>query len=229
MYTGFLKVLSMSTSQEEVSFPQVEHVVDVSIESAVVPMSGYNVNAHNNQFTVNGTTVTIPPMDYTVSTLLSFLACELANLGIILTCSSHDKKLALKSDSAFSLTFDTNSAHSFMGFLLGTHTATYSSVESRYILESNSGIAIYDTKYIIVKVRDLDDEIMTCTPVRQENLGNRLFVYMGKRAIKKSFQPVSLNRLTFKVEDEMGNTYDTNGLPITLVVQFTTQKCVPSN
>lgn len=217
----FTQALVLKSGQRAVSFPTVHHVTNVSIQSAVIPLTSYNITSANGFFSVNGSKLTIPSMNYSEGDFLEMIDFELSQLGINFT-RSHDGKLVFKSDDSFDFTFTSDDLGMFLGFPQGSYTSTFSSSESKYVLSSLSKIQIYNTKYIIVKIEELSDEIMLCAAIKADHIGKRLLRYNPKPAINQvHFNPLSLNKLTFKIEDEFGNSYNTNGLDSIFIMEVT--------
>ena len=209
----------------------IEHAVDIQLESAVVPTTAYNVHSKNNSFTVTkGSTtrvITFPPQNYTEESFLQFLKCELEQEFEITLTVSHDSKLAFHCDSSFSFTFQEHDLHNFLGFSYGTYSSTASPTDSsKQFLSATSRYSVYDAKYLFIKIDELD-EIVLCAPITDVDNKGRMCKYVDpshkQPPIKAAFGPVLLTKLHFRIEDENGHSYDTNGVETTLVLRITQQ------
>lgn len=215
----YSKTIVLSGDNRVGSFYTIEHITNISIESVVIPLTQYNVSGSNGTFKVNGTTITFPSRNYNHDTFLEMLKLLLEDHGITFT-SSHEDKIVFKSSSEFTLSFEEGDLGSFIGFTEGRYTST--SDASDHTLTSTSRFHIYNTKFILVKISELSDEILMCSAVKASDLGKRLIRYNPKPPKNQMhFQPVTLNKLTFKIEDELGNEYQTNGLDSVITLRFT--------
>lgn len=220
---------TVQISSQQITFtPKTAKIVSISI-----PHVWYAITVENNEFDVNGSTITIPSVNYTAQTLRTELETQIQTVlpGASVTFDSVTKKYTIEDAAPFTLDF---SVANSIGPALGFGTAVYAASNS---YTSPGVVNLSIDKYMHITsslISGVDHGVITADgTVTSSNvllefaiLGNfgDVIYYEPKgddgifniensafsETISKSIQPALMD-LQFAIVSPTGKTVDMNG------------------
>jgi len=208
----------------------------VSVISAQIPYSFYNINDTNNNlyfFNPAGdvTTITIPNGNYNVKTFMNYLLTKFSY--ITMTYNSTSNKYLFSADINFTIASFSNCLQ-FLGFKQLTNpidnfVSAYNETTGKYELESTIPINmsyyqyfyIYSnlTTYNFSKYPDINKTKLLCS-IPIDVSPNGMIIYKNHNNFRSNTYSSMITDLKIKICDEDGDLIDLNDNSWTIVLQF---------
>jgi len=225
-----------STCDCNFSLPMIElpsqHYIYVSVQTAVIPYTFYNINSANNQliYTVNGympQTLIIPPGNYNALQLGQFLTANMT--GFIVTYNSINNRYTIV-NSTSDFTISTGStALALLGFQKQTSIASVSrSIVSIYniCLLSKQCVCVQSNLLTgnINNTSKSEGNILVSIPVVGQPYG--LIVYFNHNNIRTNLYTNTISLINIRLCDQNNTLLDVNGVDWSMTLQIDVVKFV---
>ena len=225
------KYINNSRSNCDFYFPVIEipaqHHIYLSVQSAIIPYSFYNINASNNTlyYTVNGVdlTLTIDPGNYNTIQLASYMTKWMS--GFVVTYANITNTFTF-TNSIYNFSFDIlSTCLSILGFsaklplylisilksltspfCVNMQTVQCINIRSNY---STMNINSYDMK---------SNNTMVCFPLSGAPYSN--IVFENKSNFRSNMYTNVLSYINIQITDQDTNIINLNGLDWTIVLQI---------
>jgi len=210
---GSAKVVNSSTINTDITFyfdpiilpnNDVSHMV-LGLEQASIPTSIYQVNAKNNEMTLSSQVYTIPPGNYTITQMITFLNTVNATIQFEYLNVTNNIKVTITPTASVVIA---GSASSILGFVNGTYLNphTFTNVVN---LTSTTGIII-QIDNVTTTNRDNSGKTgatlaripITCAPLRIlqyinftpffSMIANRELSYLRVKLLNDDYSPLTL-------------------------------------
>jgi len=183
------------------------HMV-LGLEQASIPTSIYQINSKNNEMTLNGQSYTIPPGNYTITQMITYLNSINANIQFEYNTSTNVTNRMTVTVTPTASVIITGSASSILGFVNGTYSNPYT-FTNVVNLTSTTGIII-QIDNVTTTNRDNSGKTgatlaripITCAPLRilqyfnatpfYTQVANRELSYLRVKLLNDDYSPLEL-------------------------------------
>jgi hypothetical protein len=200
----------------------------IGLESASVPLSFYVVNATNNQFLLDGITITIAQGNYSISALITQLNAQLLANGFVATTyfgyNANSNKLYINRASGVStFTSVANNAKKLMGYLDQTYTngEEFSNIVN---LTYTTGIT-FRIDNLTTSNRDASADGGSCNLSRIPitTPAYTILQFFNNQPFYTTLKTKVINQISVSLIDDDGNLLNFNGSPnwfVTLRIDY---------
>jgi len=186
----------------------------ISLTNAQIPIGFYNVRAPYNTLTINGTTFTISPGNYSSTTLINIINSTIGNTNGTFAVSQSTAQITYTNQPgtpATTLTVAPLTLLAFLGFTNGQ--------SGTFIIATNSYIMNFDT-YITIWIENLGQSSLEPSQITFKlplNVNSSGILQWAELSQYRQVVPVTdrgarLDRLNITVLDRYGNIINNNGL-----------------
>lgn len=199
-------------------------VRSAALKDAQIPVGFYNIRAPYNSIILNGTTYTVPPGNYNITSLINTLNGQITNaVGTFSTTSTTNQVSFTSNNGQIIIRVPPLSLGYFLGFTNGqTAPATSTSVTG-----TNSYITNFDTCFYIwiqnLGTSSLDGQQITYKIPNTTGSGSIIQYSEGQsweQKIVVTDRSNRLDRLIVTVVDRFGNVLNNNGLDWTFTLEI---------
>lgn len=201
----------------------------LSVQSAVIPVSFYNINSTNNALTYSFTSDNIPHSivlingNYSALTLTTLLNQELNVLGFTVSYNRTTNKLSF-SHSVYNFSFS-NSSTCFS--LLGLSSISQTSVNR--VLTSDFVVNVAPIRAFQIAIPHINTGNISKTKTQCQNIlcqipitlqSNGIVTYLNTTNISSNLYVNYLHELQIQILDQNSVLVDLNGVEWSVVIQF---------
>lgn len=194
----------------------------ISLKNAQIPVCFYNVRAPYNTITINGTTRTLSPGNYT-STSIATALNAISGMPGVFTINTTTNKMIFTPTAGATITPSTGTPD--LCFILGF--TNQSSTGTTSITATNCFNMLFDM-YIRIHIENLNiasTDTALCTFKIPVNVIQGGFIFWNENAHNTQEATVSsttgnVDRLNIRVIDRFGNVIDNNGEDWTFTIEI---------
>lgn len=204
----------------------------VSLVSANIPYSFYNINSSNNflAFTKNSQQYSyyIPVGNYNVNSLMSQINQDLALYNITLTYNKLTNKYSFSSNLPTTF-LNTSTCFQFLGFEPNNKNIDFSLINATYKVNSEIPINLIFYSYLYIysnlqtynfsKISQINKMNLLCS-IPIDTQPNSMISYRRNTDFKSNTYQSFIPNLEIKICDKYGNIINLNGCDWSMVLQF---------
>ena len=195
-------------------------VRSASLKDAQIPVGFYNVRAPYNTMNVNSVVYTLPPGNYSVSSLTNTLNSIITNsVGVFSTTTSTNQFQLVSNSGNLLLNVQPLSLLSFLGFTNGQSGTSITGTNS-YIVNFDTCLYIWISE---IGTSSLDGQQITYKVPNTGGSGSIIQYAEGStwpQRVMFTDRSNRLDRLTVRIIDRFGNIVNNNGLDWTFTLEI---------
>jgi hypothetical protein len=195
-------------------------VRSASLKDAQIPVGFYNVRAPYNTMNVNSVVYTLPPGNYSVTSLTNSLNSIITNsVGVFSTTSTTNQFQLVSNSGNLLLNVQPLSLLSFLGFTNGQSGTAITGTNS-YIVNFDTCLYIWISE---IGTSSLDGQQITYKVPNTGGSGSIIQYAEGSTWPQKVMftdRSNRLDRLTVRIIDRFGNIVNNNGLDWTFTLEI---------